>query len=290
MDTALIKAKRGHMCKRLLLSVISGALWLFTFSAIATELNVKWTEDSQGAWSLSISPQGPFYLDEHVKNVRCTALAETCYGGWKISVGDKRIECLPVITAPVGTSAAAFAPVMQSAYNGKTCTLSNLNLNGTEKICIENVVRGQWMDSSTTFGFGYSFYSTLSCQDGGAGGGGIVEPPIKPLSCSIQSEIPLAHGTVEYSKLSASKAAYTATVSCTRQATVKIALANGGKVNLKNDGSFYSVISVMDQPGGAQFFVNGSLPVRFSSQLYTVGSDPINGVFGKSAVAVMNIL
>ncbi len=126
-------------------------------------------------------------------------------------------------------------------------------------------------------------------KEGAAGGGNSIQPPVKPLSCSI-SNITLAHGTVDYSQLETSEARGSATVSCTRQATVKITIANGGKVNFNSDGSFYSVVSVMGKPGGAQFSVNGSMQVPFVSRLYTVGEETLTGAFNRSAVAVLDIL
>jgi|GEM_PF-4022004 len=282
---------RKKEMRKWLLFILLGGIYLAGMSAAVAKisLNVKWAQDNAGKWSLSISPQGSYELDSAMKSAKCTgAGAWPCEGRWRLYINNKGIYCDPLVSGAVGMTVETFAARVASAYNGKTCTLSNLVLDGTEKICAMTYFTGEWFNESLYSGG--TLYATTGCDGGAVGGGETILPPIKPLSCSINSSISLAHGTIDYSEIGASQATYLATVSCTRQATVKITVPNGGKVDFNNDGSFYSVVSVMDKPGGAQFSVNGSVQVKFSSRLYAVGDESLNGAFNSSAVAVLNVL
>ncbi len=279
--------------RRIVLSMFLGvALALVAPVALADiNLNIKWSQDNDGLWSLSITPAGSFNLgvDGHA---RCQA--NPYYpcddGGWDLIVGSKIMYCQPRITVPAGTTSTGLAQRMAAATFGKTCTLSRLQLDGTEKVCIRNLTGGPWV-SSTSGRYKWPLYVSNDCgEDGGSGGGGTVKPPIEPLSCSLDNTIALAHGTLNYNQIDASQATYTAMVSCTRQATVRVSIANGGRVNFADDGSFYAQIAVMDQPGGAQFAVNGSKAVTFSSRLHVANGVLVRGVFAKSTVAVLDIL
>ncbi|HIE0912762.1 TPA: hypothetical protein ACXJOV_003803 [Serratia marcescens] len=283
---------RKREMRKWLLFILLGGIYLAGMSTAVAKisLNVKWTQDNGGKWSLSISPQGSYELDRDLIIAKCTGAGVwPCEGQWRLSVNNKGIYCDPLVSGTVGMTVGTFAARVASAYSGKTCTLSNLVLDGTEKICAMTHFTGEWRQE---WGYypGGTLYATSGCDGGPSGDGETILPPIKPLSCSINSSISLAHGTVDYSEIGASQATYLATVSCTRQATVKITVPNGGKVNFNNDGSFYSMVSVMDKPGGAQFSVNGSVQVKFSSRLYAVGDETLNGAFNSSAVAVLNIL
>ncbi|WP_025304996.1 MrpH family fimbial adhesin [Serratia marcescens] len=273
--------------------ILFGGMYLAGMSAAFAKisLNWKWTQESGGKWSLSISPQGAYEVDPDMAIAKCTGKGFwPCQGQWRIYVNAKSIECDPMVSGEVGMTVATFATRVASAYNGKTCVLNDLVLNGTEEICAMTYITGEWYQQWGLYPSGGTLYATSGCSDGPVGGGETILPPIKPLSCSINNSISLAHGTIDYSEIGASQATYMATVSCTRQATVKITVPNGGKVNFKSDGSFYSLVSVMDKPGGAQFSVNGSTQVKFSSRLYTVGDEALNGVFNNSTVAVLDIL
>ncbi|HIE4802160.1 TPA: hypothetical protein ACXNDR_004908 [Serratia marcescens] len=272
--------------------ILLGGIYLAGMPAAVAKisLNVKWAQDSGGKWSLSISPQGSYELDSTFANAKCTGTGQwPCEAQWRIYINNDGIYCDPLVRGAVGMTVGTLAARVMSAYSGKTCTLSNLVLDGTEKICVMTQLSGNWSDGWNLYPGG-AMYATTGCDGGPTRDGETILPPIKPLSCSISSSISLAHGTVDYSQIGASQATYLATVSCTRQATVKITVPNGGKVNFNNDGSFYSVVSVMDKPGGAQFSVNSSVQVKFSSRLYTVGDETLNGAFNSSAVAVLNIL
>ncbi|WP_146036105.1 MrpH family fimbial adhesin [Serratia marcescens] len=257
-------------------------------------LNVKWVEDNRGLWSLSITPQGTFELDPSSSIAQC--VNGGCEGQWRIYVfggkngGDSSIWCEPTVTASKGMTARAYATVVERAANGKTCTLSNLRIDGSEKICIMHQSLGDWRSEWTNYG-GMRLFWTDNCDYGGGGGGpgGTIDPPIKPLNCTL-SDISLTHGTIDYRQITESEATYSATVYCNRLATVKISVANDGKVNFKDDGSFYAIVSVMGKPGSAQLPVNGSTPVKFSSRLYMTGNNVIRGEFSGTAVAVLNVL
>lgn len=276
-----------------LLFILLGGIYLAGMSTAVAKisLNVKWTQESGGKWSLSISPQGSYELESAMKSAKCTGAGVwPCEGQWRLYVnGRGSVYCEPLVSGAVGMTVETFAARVASAYSGRTCTLSNLVLDGTEKICATTYFTGNWLNEWGLYPGG-ALYATTGCDGGPTKDGETILPPIKPLSCSINSSISLAHGTIDYSEIGASQATYLATVSCTRQATVKITVPNGGKVNFNNDGSFYSVVSVMDKPGGAQFSVNGSVQVKFSSRLYAVGDESLNGAFNSSAVAVLNIL
>ncbi|MBL0877033.1 MrpH family fimbial adhesin [Serratia ureilytica] len=278
--------------RKWLFIILFGGIYLAAMSAAFAKisLNLKWTQESGGKWSLSISPQGAYELAPELAIAKCTGRGYwPCQAHWRIYVNGTGIECDPMVIVETGVTVATLATRVANAYNGKTCVLDNLVLNGTEKICVMTQMFGEWAQP-WLHTEGGPIYATSGCSDGAVGGGETILPPIKPLSCSINNSISLAHGTIDYSEIGASQATYLATVSCTRQATVKITVPNGGKVNFKSDGSFYSLISVMDTPGGAQFSVNGSKQVKFSSRLYAVGDDTLNGMFNNSAVAVLNIL
>ncbi len=284
---------RGKEMRKWLFIILFGGIYLAGMSAAFAKisLNLKWTQESGGKWSLSISPQGAYELAPELAIAKCTGRGYwPCQAHWRIYVNDASgIECDPMVIVETGVTVATLATRVANAYNGKTCVLNNLVLNGTEKICVMTYMFGEWAQP-WLHNEGGPIYATSGCADGAVGGGEAILPPIKPLSCSINNSISLAHGTIDYSEIGASQATYMATVSCTRQATVKITVPNGGKVNFKSDGSFYSLVSVMDKPGGAQFSVNGSTQVKFSSRLYTVGDEALNGMFNNSAVAVLNIL
>lgn len=285
---------RKKEMRKWLFFILLGGIYLAGMSAAFAKisLNLKWAQESGGKWSLSISPQGAYELGPDLAIAKCTGQGNwPCQANWRLAVNDTGVECDPMVKIDTGMTVATLMAKVASAYNGKTCVLNNLVLNGTEKICVRTVMTGEWVSE---WGFypnvGTDVYATSGCPDGAVGGGETILPPIKPLSCSINNSISLAHGTIDYSEIGASQATYMATVSCTRQATVKITVPNGGKVNFKSDGSFYSLVSVMDKPGSAQFSVNGSKQVKFSSRLYTVGDEALNGVFNNSAVAVLDIL
>lgn len=254
-------------------------------------LNVRWEQNNRGLWSLSITPQGTFELGPERDTAQC--VYGGCEGQWQIYVlGRASIWCDPAVSATKGMTGRAYATVVERAANGKTCTLSNLTIDGSEKICIKHEGLGDWRGEWSYFPGGIRLYFTNNCDYGGGGWGegGTIDPPIKPLKCTL-SDISLAHGTLDYSRIAESEATYSATAYCNRLATVKISVANGGKVNLNDDGSFYSVVSVMDKPGGAQLSVNGTTPVKFSSRLYVNGNDLIiRGAFSGTTVAVLNVL
>lgn len=252
-------------------------------------INVKWEQNDRGLWSLSITPQGTFYLTPEQQTVKCITDGG-CKGRWVIRVfGRDEIECEPVVIAPKGMTGRDYAKAVERAANGKTCTLGNLTLDGSERICIASIGGGDWLDEWTLMS-GLSLYGTYACGLGGGESGGEVTPPIKPLNCSL-SDISLAHGTIDYSRIPESEAIYSATAYCNRQATVKISVANGGRVNLNSDGTFYSLVSIMDKPGEAQLSVNGNTPVKFSSRLYAKGNNVvIRGSFRGAAVVVMSVL
>ncbi|CAH5421420.1 MrpH family fimbial adhesin [Serratia marcescens] len=254
------------------------------FAAIS--LNEKWEQNDRGKWSLSITPRGTFDLTNDMKTVKCISEVG-CEGMWKIDVrGRGSIFCDPKVLAPRGMTGSAYVRRVESAAGG-TCTLSNLTLDGSESICILHEALGGWRDEWNFFP-GLRIYNTRNCY--GGGGGVEITPPIKPLNCSL-SDISLTHGTIDYRRIPESEAIYSATAYCNRQATVKISVANGGRVNLNSDGTFYSLVSIMDKPGDAQLSVNGNTPVKFSSRLYAKGNNlVIRGAFRGTAVVVMNVL
>lgn len=280
--------------RKWLFFILFGGIYLAGMSAAFAKisLNWKWIQESEGKWSLSITPQGTYELDPDLASAKCTGRGYwPCQAQWRLAVNGTSVDCDPMVGVETGVTVATLATRVANAYNGKTCVLNNLVLNGTEKVCAITYMFGEWASEWSFYpNGGAPLYATSGCENGPAGGGETILPPIKPLSCSINNSISLAHGTIDYSEIGASQATYMATVSCTRQATVKITVPNGGKVKFKSDGSFYSLVSVMDKPGGAQFSVNGSTQVKFSSRLYTVGDEVLNGVFNNSAVAVLDIL
>lgn len=255
-------------------------------------LNLKWTELENGLFDLSITPTGTFDVPSHMTDMRCNVQDPgwPCIGNWQIIVGNNpAVGCEPFVSSPSGTYLTTHAASMSRAYNGKTCTAKNLTINGTEKICIKNSTDGKWLGSMVSSP-GMNLYATSGCWAGSEGGGGTIDPPVSPASCYMDNVISLAHGSIDYSSIEGSEANYKATVSCTRQSTVRITIPNGGKVNLNNDGSFYSIISIMGAPGQYQFVNSGSAAITFTSQLHHIGTGRINGAFSNSTVAVLDIL
>ncbi|RFS88284.1 MrpH family fimbial adhesin [Serratia marcescens] len=289
----LVFRKREEVCKFFFTLLVSVYLTGMPAAIASISLNAKWTQDWRGLWSLSISPQGTYDFNHDFQTAKCLGTGWwPCEGQWRIYIKNKAsFYCEPLVSGSVGMTMGVFQERMMRAYSGKTCTISDLVLDGTEKICVMSYFTGEWSNGWTLYSGG-PMYATSGCNESppGGGEGETVLPPVKPLSCSLNNTISLAHGTVDYSRLGESQATYLATVNCTRQATVKLTIPNSGKVNFKNDGSFYSVVSVMDKPGGAQLSVNGPMQVKFSSRLYHVGNDALSGDFKSSAVVVLDIL
>ena len=262
------------------------------FAHAGINLNLKWTELDNGQFNVSISPTGTFDVPSHLADMRCNPgePGYDCVGNWQISVGNNpAVGCEPFVSSPSGTYLTAHAASMSRAYSGKTCTASNLTINGTEKICIMNTTYGNWLGSVTSSP-GVNLYATSGCWGGSEGGGGTIVPPISPVSCYMDNMISLAHGALDYSDIEAKAASYQATVICSRQATLKITIPNGGRVNLNSDGSFYSIISIMGATGSYQFINYGTRSVEFKSQLHHIGTDRVNGEFSNSTVAILDIL
>ncbi|MEB6541872.1 hypothetical protein MXM81_22630 [Serratia plymuthica] len=122
------------------------------------------------------------------------------------------------------------------------------------------------------------------------------EPPLPPLSCTINGDINLAHGVLNQDNVNGNTKSVYAQVSCNREATVKItALANNGGdvVTLRPDGSLKTKLQVNNIAGatGATVRVPGSngTSVLFSSTLSSNGNVAA-GNFSASAVAVVAIL
>lgn len=126
----------------------------------------------------------------------------------------------------------------------------------------------------------------------------VIEPPKPPVSCSMNGNIDLRHGSIAESEVTGNRADSTAYVYCSGAAKVKVrALAAVGNdsytVNLRADGSLKSMLSVngfvgnggvmLDVPGG------GGKAVTFSSLLIATGT-PAPGDFSGSAVAVVDII
>ncbi|CAI0928244.1 MrpH family fimbial adhesin [Serratia entomophila] len=124
-----------------------------------------------------------------------------------------------------------------------------------------------------------------------------VEPPKPPLTCSLDGDIYLRHGTLDANGVNSHVATSTARVSCNRAATVNIkavAFQGGGStVRLSANGSLMSRLEVNNNDGviGGTFNVPGisGNNVIFKSTLITSG-DVAAGNFNGSAVAILSIL
>ncbi|CAI1843828.1 Uncharacterised protein [Serratia marcescens] len=124
-------------------------------------------------------------------------------------------------------------------------------------------------------------------------------PPDPLVSCYMNGNIYLQHGSLADSEVLGNRADATAYIYCTGNAKVRVrSLASIGSdsymVNLRSDGSLMSLLTVngivgngggvvLDVPGG------GIKEVTFSSSLVTSGV-PAPGDFSGSAVAVVDIL
>lgn len=122
------------------------------------------------------------------------------------------------------------------------------------------------------------------------------EPPLPPLSCTINGDINLAHGVLNQDSLNGNTKSVYVQVSCNRDANVKItARANNGGdvVTLRSDGSLKSKLQVNSIAGatGATLRVPGGngTSVMFSSTLMSTGN-VVAGNFSGSAVAVVTII
>ena len=120
------------------------------------------------------------------------------------------------------------------------------------------------------------------------------EPPKPQVSCYMDGNIYLRHGSITDSEVAGNRAESTAYVYCTGDAKVKVrALSSVGSdsymVNLRADGSLKSLLSVNGTAGngGITLEVPGTrgAAVTFSSLLIPSGT-PTPGDFSGSAVAV----
>jgi hypothetical protein len=176
---------------------------------------------------------------------------------------------------------------MQRQTIGVECTLSNIQINGDEKVCIYSSAGGSWRQGTTGYPIGVPFYgSSLPCDYGGGAGG--IQPPVKPASCSI-SNILFDHGSITSDELNGAKASLQKTIQCTQKATVKIKIQNSGKINLNNDGSLYSIISIDGNDGEATMLINTEKNVNFTSSIYYKGNDSLTGGFNNSSVLSLEI-
>ncbi|EOY5052094.1 hypothetical protein ACP3A4_002783 [Serratia marcescens] len=160
--------------RKWLLFILLGGIYLAGMSAAVAKisLNVKWAQDSSEKWSLSISPQGSYELDRDLMIAKCTGTGVwPCEGRWRLYVNNKGIYCDPLVSGTVGMMVGTFAARVASAYNGKTCTLSNLVLDGTEKICAMTYFTGEWYQEWALYSGG-TLYATSGCDGGPIGGGG----------------------------------------------------------------------------------------------------------------------
>ncbi|HID9396042.1 TPA: hypothetical protein ACXIY6_004350 [Serratia marcescens] len=126
----------------------------------------------------------------------------------------------------------------------------------------------------------------------------VIEPPVSPVSCYMNGDIYLRHGSLADSEASGHRAEGVAYIYCSGAAKVKVrALSAVGSdsytVNLRADGSLKSILSVngsvgsggvtLEVPGG------GAKDVTFTSILIA-GGIPAPGDFSGSAVAVVDII
>ncbi|KYG17279.1 hypothetical protein [Serratia plymuthica] len=121
------------------------------------------------------------------------------------------------------------------------------------------------------------------------------EPPLPPLSCTINGDINLAHGVLNQDNVNGNTKSVYARVSCNREATVKVtARANNGGdvVTLRSDGSLKSKLQVNNIAGATGVTVrvpgSNSVSVLFSSTLSS-DSHVAAGNFSASAIAVLAI-
>ncbi|MGQ6473140.1 MrpH family fimbial adhesin [Serratia sp. IR-2025] len=124
------------------------------------------------------------------------------------------------------------------------------------------------------------------------------EPPKPPVSCYMNGDVYLRHGSLADSEVTGNRAESTAYVYCTGAAKVKVrAIPSVGSdsytVNLRPDGSLTSVLSVNNVVGNGGVTLDvpgvGGKAVTFSSILIAAGT-PAPGSFSGSAVAVVDIL
>ncbi|WP_288500024.1 hypothetical protein [uncultured Erwinia sp.] len=255
-------------------------------------LNEKWTQNTNGLWSLSITPSGTF--DALIsKSATCydPGLGGKCIGRWIISVnggaGSTYKVCSPTLEFSKGSSYGSALSNMQSKTIGVKCTLSNFQVNGNEKICIYSSASGVWRDGSTYYSLGIPFYGDSYPCNSGSGGGG-VEPPIKPASCSIEN-IFFDHGSVISGELNGKNSSLQQTVECTQKSTVRIRIQNDGKIKLNTDGSLYSVISIDGNDGEATMVIDNTKKIDFTSTLHYTGNDSLTGVFNNASVLYLDI-
>ncbi|CAI1078238.1 Uncharacterised protein [Serratia proteamaculans] len=125
-----------------------------------------------------------------------------------------------------------------------------------------------------------------------------VDPPEPPVSCYLNGNIYLQHGTLAADNVTGDKTDTVANLYCTRAAKVKLqALAslggNSNVVNLRADGSLKSSLSVGGYAGNDGVLLDvpgtGGKAVTFSSVLISNGA-LVPGSFTGSGVAVLDIL
>lgn len=261
-------------------------------SKASIKLNEKWTQNASGLWSLSFTPTGTF--DPLIsKSTTCYDPGPDgkCIGYWVISVrgsgGNVSKACSPQQLFYRGTSYGTAISTMQKQTIGVECTLSNIQINGDEKICISSSASGSWKEGTTGYPFGVPFYgSSLPCDYGGGTGG--IQPPVKPASCSI-GDILFNHGSVTSDELNGAKTSLQSMIQCTQKATVKITIQNSGKINLNNDGSLYSIISIDDNGAEATMLINTEKNVNFTSIIYYRGNGMLTGDFNNSSILSLEI-
>ncbi|RTP97295.1 hypothetical protein EKN38_22435 [Enterobacter sp. WCHEn045836] len=144
--------------------------------------------------------------------------------------------------------------------------------------------------------FGYQIGSSLPISlEGWCTSSGPPTPP--PLSCSVNtSSILLQHSTLSTTDLPGNKKEVSFNVSCSRSASVKLAMTglnNNSQLALAKNGSIYSTLKINDTPANTGIRLNkvdsGGVQVKVSSTLGLNGTVE-GGDYSGSAILVLSIL
>lgn len=263
---------------------------LASYSEASIQLNEKWTQNSNGLWSVSITPRGTFDK-KMTASATCydTGPDSACRGDWTISIkggaGSVYTICSPTVTIPKGTNYFSAISLMERQTLGITCTLSNFPLNGNETICIYSHASGGWREGGTSYPLGIDFYGRSYCSSGEEGG---VSPPVPPTNCVIDN-ILFDHGTLNSSEVNGAIVRLNRKIRCTQKTSVILSIPNRGVILLNNKGTIHSNITINGGAGSKQVYVDGETDIEFISTLASSESG-LNGNFRNSAVLSIEIL
>ncbi|MEL5214716.1 hypothetical protein PTR15_24155 [Serratia nevei] len=214
-----------------------------------------------------------------------------CEAKWEIITDGMKSGCFGKVISPTGTLYNNHVNAMNNTMI-KPCPTQLKEFTGNEKMCVRLISYGEFISQSLrTFNIVH-LTSGGECGPATDGGQTIppVTPPVKPTSCSINDDIYLRHGNVNYDSINENRVSASAYLSCSRTSTIKVSIGNGGVIDLNAKSGLKSTIYISGKKGVNAFKSVNGMSVLFESVLTKTGGEVVGGNFSNSAVVTLDIL